>query len=65
MECKAEKKNSRCGKSWRFNRYIVECKGKELRIYKMSKKGFNRYIVECKGRQGMTAEELNRVLIDT
>ena len=51
--------------SFRFNRYIVECKFTRQHGFLSSSVGFNRYIVECKSRCCVLACVLVRDLIDT
>ena len=48
-----------------FNRYIVECKYKEVREIKKFAKSFNRYIVECKLNRILEIECGEKVLIGT
>ena len=55
------------GEVWefRFNRYIVECKGTRAIKTMAQTAGFNRYIVECKGERDGRLEPSRCDLIDT
>ena len=53
------------GKILRFNRYIVECKGKTSFNSVSGFERFNRYIVECKVIALIVISSLEVDLIDT